>query len=696
MSDEIKNNYFAAKAPEKTAAILMSRSNAWYNELDTNGYLDKVRMMWAAYHGAYFTDFEDGHSLSFGGEQGELVNLAVNHIHNLATIMENMITATRPSMQARATNTDHKSLVQTKLANGLLEYYMRQKHLEDYLRKAVIYSIVLGTGYIKMEWNATSGQIYDYTEDEYEMEVGEDGKPRIKRDEKGEPIVAKEGVPIYEGDIEFTNLSPFDVIFDASREDQKHDWILCRSYKNRYDLMAKYPEFEKEIKALEPVTNIKHNFIDNFSYNETDNVFIYEFYHKPSEAIPEGRYILFSSPETIFIDGPMPYRELPVYRIAPGEILGTPYGYSPLFDILPIQDSLNALYSTVLTNQNAFGVQNIAIPRGSDVSISELIGGLNIMEYNPQVGPPSPVNFTQTPPEVFNFIQMLERVMETISGVNSVARGNPESSLKSGTALALVQSVALQYMSGLQQSYVRMIEDVGTGIIYMLRDFAEVPRIAMIAGIRDQVYMKEFVGDDLEQVNRVMVDVGNPLARTTAGRVEMAEQLLQMGLIKNPEQYEMVLTTGKLDVMTENTEAELLTIRKENEYMLDGEKPVMAIATDDHTRHIREHKGILADPDLRMDPDLVDRVTLHIQEHINLLRTTDPDLLQIIGEQPLGPRGGSPANQPQQNVPDASMGGAMPTTLDPTQPPVPGQPSLPTPPAPFQNAPVLPGDQLPE
>ena len=53
--------------------------------------------------------------------------------------------------------------------------------------------------------------------------------------------------------------------------------------------------------------------------------------------------------------------------------------------------------------------------------------------------------------------------METLSGVNSVARGNPEASLQSGTALAMVQSQALQFMSGLQQSYIQLIEDVGTG-----------------------------------------------------------------------------------------------------------------------------------------------------------------------------------------------------------------------------------------
>ena len=42
---------------------------------------------------------------------------------------------------------------------------------------------------------------------------------------------------VREGDVEFTNLSPFDVVFDSSREDTDHDWVLCRSFKNRYDII---------------------------------------------------------------------------------------------------------------------------------------------------------------------------------------------------------------------------------------------------------------------------------------------------------------------------------------------------------------------------------------------------------------------------------------------------------------------------
>lgn len=668
--------YFAAKDATDVADTLLSRANTWYYEIDSNGYLEKLRTMNAAYHGNFYSDFSGGHKITFGGEQGELTNMSVNHLRNLATNMVVMITATRPSLQARSVNSDSKSLIQAKLANGLLDYYLKEKRLEMYLHKAAEYATVLGSGYIKMEWNATAGNIYDY---DYKIETDEEGNE-----------VSKEEIPIYEGDVQFSNLSPFDVIFDPSREDNEHDWVMCRSFKLRYDLIAKYPELERQLLAVQSKDDIEKWSWTSFGFDKTDLIPVYEFYHRRSEAMPEGRYILFADSESIMIDSPLPYKDIPIYRLAYGTILGTPFGYTPLFDILPIQDAMNSLHSTILTNQTAFGVQNIGVPRGSSINISEVSGGLNLLEFDPQAGPPVPLNFTSTPPEIFNYLTMLEKEAETISGINSVARGNPEQSLKSGTALALVQSMSLQYMSGFQQSYVRMLEDVGTGLINMLKMYASVPRVASVAGIKNYSYMKEFTGEDLESINRIIVDIGNPLSRSTAGRVQMAEQMMQMGVITTPQQYLLLIDTGNLDIMVEGEQSELLTIRKENEYLLVN-KPVIAVITDDHAMHIKEHKTVLADPDLRMDPDLVARVTAHMQEHIDLLRNVDPDLLTIIGEQPLAPKGGSPANQPNGQP---NQGGVSQIQQPPQMMSEVGMPNQPTPPPPFENQPMTPEQQM--
>jgi hypothetical protein len=70
---------------------------------------------------------------------------------------------------------------------------------------------------------------------------------------------------------------------------------------------------------------------------------------------------------------------------------------------------------------------------------------------------------------------------------------------------------------------------------------------------------------------------------------------------------------------------------------------VVAVLTDAHSLHIREHKAVLADPDLRMDAELVQRTLAHIQEHIDILSNPDvANILTMLGEQPLGPPMGTP------------------------------------------------------
>lgn len=675
------NLYFAAKPAKETANNLLQRYSVWNSSLDSNGYLNKLQNAWLAYHGCSFTGFTDAHQVTFSGASGELANLPVNHLRNLAQHMLIMTTANRPTMEARPTNTDHKSLTQAYLATGLLDYYMREKRLEVILKRAVEYAIVLGAGFIKMAWNETTGEKFDFNEDTNSY--------------------------IYQGDVEFNNLSPFDVLMDSSKEDSSsHDWYVTRIWKNRHDVAAKFPEFADEILAAPTKTQEMKYRVNVSVSDETDDIAVYEFFHRRTESLPDGRYLMFTGNDCCLMDTPLPYRVLPVFRIAASDVLGTPFGYTSIFDLLPMQEAINASYSTILTNQNAFGVQNILVPRGADISMSELTGGLNVIEANMQYGRPEALNLTHTPQEVFTFTDIMKAEMETISGISSVSRGNPEASLRSGAALALVQSMSIQFMSGLQQSYVQLIEDVGSALIYMLRDFASVPRVAAIVGKDNRAYMREFKGDDLTTVNRVIVDVGNPLAKTTAGRVQIAEQLLQMGAIKDPQQYFTVLNTGSLGVMTEGAQKELFLIKSENESMMAGQQTPV-IQFDDHQNHILEHKAVLSDPELRNNPELVNIVLTHIQEHITALRTADPYVSQLTQQPPPPPAppapvpsvSGSPdvsgqIPQPgsleEQGLqsPDQSIGPLLQQVAPGTD--LPRLPSMPKPPAPNQNAPINP------
>ena len=659
MSDSI---YFALEEPSAKVNILLKKADSWGNAIVSNNYLDKCRASWMAYYGAQHADGNSAHKVTFGGEQGELTQISVNHYGNIAAHLINLTTSEKPAMESQAVNTDSKTLGQTILANSLLDYYMYQKKLEKFLYNGVESAVVLGEGYVRIGWNEKEGDAYMYDE--------------------------TTGKTLYKGDLEFNNLSPFDVVRDISREDDKNDWLLVRTYKNRYDLAAKYPQFKDGIMAVKPKNWADYPNVNMMFQDETDLIPVWEFYHRKTEVLPNGNYMIFVSEDAVLYNGALPYRNIPIFKVTVKDMLGAPVGYTPMWDLLSLQEAVNALYSTVLTNQMAFGVQNILLPNGASINPENLAGGMNVVYYDPETGKPEALNLTYTPGEIFRTIEMLEAKMETISGINSVIRGTPEASLRSGNALALVQAQAVSFASTLQQSYTRLLEDVGTGIIQILQDYASEPRIAFISGKSNRTYLQDFKGNDLSNVNRVIVRQTSALSKSTAGRTEIANNMLQMGLIKTAEEYITVLNTGNLQPMFEGDQAQLVLIKKENEMLQNGQIPAI-VETDWHMTHINEHQAVLADPMIRQNPEIRDTILTHMKAHYNYLNGSngnDLGFLQALGQQPIppsemqgNPNGGMQAPQGPQpgNPTQAAQGADAAAVMAPSASP---EVALPTPP----------------
>lgn len=664
MVEENKNQYeyWAAAPANEIADRILDRVDKYYQYLRQSGRLDLYRRSWTYYYRPRLT----GGMLNPVGQQGELTALSVNHYRNLLTHLETMTLQQRANFEPRAVNSDVKSQSQVILAAGLLDYYMRIKKLERFIKQAVKDGLMFGEGFLRAEWDATAGDTYGRT---------------------------PTGALVYEGDIKYSNYSPLNCIRDFTRPCvTKDDYVILRDFENKFELAAKFPELRDKIlddsvEALE----MSRTTVLNALYLEdaSDQVPVYTLLHPPTPALSSGRFTRCLNNGTVLMDGPIPYEQTHVYRIAPDEESGTIFGYTVAFDILPIQEAIDMLYSTAVTNQSTFGVQNVAVPKGHDLSTAQMSGGLNIIEFDPKVGKPEPMNLTATPPEIFNFMQSLEQVQQMIAGVDSVTRGDPEASLKSGAALALVAAQSIQFSMGLQQSYAQLLEDAGTGTVELLQTFAAVPRVAEIAGKSNRPLMKEFSGQDLDAIHRVSVDMGNAITRTTAGKVNLADAFLEKGFIENPDQYIQVVTTGRLEPIIEGKQANLLLMKGENEKLSEG-TPQRALITDYHAKHILEHSTVLSNPEIRQDPNnpIVQATLAHIQEHIDFANSPGYQMMAaMLGHQVMVP----PAQPPGPGGGAGDMLNAAPSVMQEAQ----GveQPNMPEPPAntPPQDAEVIQG-----
>jgi len=604
------NENFATLPITEIASVLTSIVDDYYLYVRNTGLLE----LWRRCHESYFKGFFTTGQAQTRGLAGELTKVNINHFRNMLLHVINMITAQRPSFDPRAANSDYKSMAQTELAKGLLDYYMRQKGLEAFLKDAAEFAMVYGEGFIVIDWDHS---------------IGDD----VALDDDEEKIVKA-------GDIVYYNAGPLDVIRDYNVKRYRDcEWTVVRSFKNKYDLATQFTEYADDIKKIVYTRDVDRDLYVQFRQQYLgDRIPVYTFYHKPSVSLPEGRMVQFLDAKIVLLDGPLIAGHYPVKRISPNEFNDSPFGYSSSFDMLELQDNYNSLGSSITTNQEMFGTQTVAIEKGGGFS-SENFGPMKILEINKGGMPPIAIQLTKTAPEIFDYLDKVEMNMEKIAGINSVIRGMPQNSLESGSALALVQQTAIQFNSAYEQSYNRVIEECGDSIITLTKNYATTPRIALISGKSNKWYLKEYKGADISKIERVIVDRGNPLAKTTAGKIQIAQDLLKMGWIKTPEQYIMVLQSGRLEPIIEGEQAELMFIKDENEQLSNGVM-MEAAWTDDHIVHIREHKCVMASVDARKDPELMNATLNHLDQHLALLRETDPQQLMLLGQQPLQPEMG--------------------------------------------------------
>lgn len=651
-----KKTYWAAEAPEKFAKEFFARKKSYYADLKSTGRLDLARRL----HNQCYAGFYTGAQINQEGEQGEYSDLEINHFGSLLERKIVMTVGQRLNMEARAATTDVKSQNKTIFSNGYLENCQEEKGLEEATDAAVEGAMLHGEHATMPGWNERAGK-----------ELGVDEAT---------------GNVVYAGDIEFTRFGPLGLIRDTQKSaGVKHNWFGGQSWGDKYALAGAFPALADailDIEAPDPADDECPRLVQNKLEMTTDDIPVYTALVEKHPGLPSGRFMLLLSPDVVLLDGPLPYRRMNIERLIAKEEEDSPWGYSVSFDMLAIQEAISGLASIILTNQATFGIQNVWSKLASGLKISQLLGGgLNHWE-SPEK--PEPLNLTQTPPEVSKFLDWLVGAMETLSGVNSVSRGNPQSSDQSGQALALLAAQAIEFNAKFQRNYARYIRGLGRQILHIGQDFIKYPYAIKIAGKSNQTQAKEFTGKDIEGVDDVYVDLGNPMMRTAAGRKSVADQLLAAvrpdgkPMIENPQQYMAVIATGKLENMTEAQTNELLYIRAENEAMLAG-KVVPVRSTDNDALHLIEHRAPMQSVDARNDPSLTAIFDEHDFAHYQQLLTKDPILAQVLGQfaappmmppAPGGPPGGPPPGPgapTSEPVPAEAEG--MPSPAEP--PPLP-------------------------
>lgn len=675
------DTYWANKPIEELSTTVLGAANRYYAEISGRGLWRLWRQVYRSYFGLSEWGEEHAASLiSFLGGDGEVLSVRINHLRRLVRRRVTMATASPPGLNPRPTNSDFASAKQVPVARNVVDYFVREKTVVPILRDGLEAVCLFGEAYACVDWDHNAGPVVSETPIVYETQplddsgaplMNPDGTPVLPGDPTGEVKVA------YQGDLVIGYETPISIIRPNGCNGAM-PWVIRRQFVNKWDLIAVYPE--KTDAILNIARRVEDMGFGFFSPEEQspDTIAVYHFYHAPTPAVPGGRYALIASDDCFLTDGPLPYEEIPIYRMTAGDMIGTDTGYSDTWDMLAIQAACDSAVSSLLTINDAFAIPNVAVEQGTDIASSALTGGMRRWDYPAGGKPPQVINLQEFPNGTFQLVEMFRGDMEALANLNSSALGDPTSNVKSGAMAALLKSEAVEANSGLQQTFFNALERVGTAIIRILKRYADAPRLIAIAGRDQQDGLIEFKKEDIANIDRVIVNAGSSMLRTSEGRWALFEIGLGKGELTLADGIEM-LETGAIPEKYQRTNGQKSLVRKENETLMMGPpvgpspavpgqqaaQGVIPLMTDDHPAHILGHACILDSPAAREKPEVFNATMAHIMEHVALMETMDPRIALILGIKMLPP---PDAVQPMPEGQGEQQGGPQPQA-EPQPPP---------------------------
>lgn len=660
------STYWPNLTGDDLGAAIIDYAKTFRQWQNTNGLLKGYRLKHSYFQNEYRKNPEYPHLtvMDSGGAEGEYQYVSFNILRGTLVTIKSTIIQNPPSFQPKATNADADNQEGAIIYNTVLDYYTRILAVTPKIAKVVETGLVEDQGFMLIEWDAFSS----------------DGD------------TPPEG--IWSGSPSMKPLGSWDVFYDVFKSTWDDlDFVVVRDWVPREKVLAQFPEFADEINGSKSRADVLTNDMmyegmtryTTSGYSKLSNdIQVFKFFHKSQPWMEGGKFCMCLDDGKMLMENPLIYPKLPVERFVCAEQTDILLGYSPIGDLISIQEALNTLGSAITTNANNYANQYIVCEANSGISAKTFADGQKVIEYPPNGKPPSGLNLTQIPDSLFNFFERLEQFQSSIPGVSNASRGQIAGANQTGSAMLFSASQTGQNQGNMSQNYSDFCAAVATSLLHVIRVFARTQKTVEIAG-KTVPSADIILADSLKDFDEFTVESVNPIANSPQGRIGLAQQLLQYGNI-TPQQFLQVVQTGNIEAASDPTTNANYELDKENEWLLDG-RQVIVIPLDDHAAHIAKHKALFTLPWLRMAdeaarigkqnaPQIQKGIMEHIQEHMQMLAQNQTNSVATnagaqpgqpetapqpaLGHMPQAPSGNRP--QPPPNAPQGVNMPAPPNT----------------------------------
>ena len=552
-----------------------------------------------------------------------------NHITPLIDLRMSKLSRVRPSMSVVPFSDDDEDIGCAEISKKILRATTYKTNLTKLIQTATMWSEICGSSFYKVTWNDVCG-----------VKLGVD----------------ENGADMFEGDVEVSVVSPFEIYPDSSAYSNIEDCksiIHAKSY--HVDEIKNIWGVDVEGRDIDTFTLDTISSNGGLGYNSSttratstktsNQCIVIEKYESPSVKFPLGRLIIVADNKLLYY-GELPYTNLadgkrgfPFIKQCSVSVPGCFWGSSIINRCIPIQRAYNAVKNRKHEFLNRISMGVLAVEDGSvdtdDLEEEGLSPG-KILVYRQGSNLPRMLN-TDTVPADFTIEE--ERLLNeflSVSGVSDLFKNNTlASSNISGVALQLLIEQDETKLVNSAEQIKDAVKTIAKHILRLYKQFAIYPHSCKLIDNDGSIEMFYFKNSNIKS-DEIVFETENELNETLAQKRSTILELYNSGLlhdengkISNSVRYKILEQFG-FGIWENSQDVKSLQVKranKENFELLSKKTMPNPKMIDDHELHINTHTCYMLGDEyeklVEKNPKLEEIILNHIKLHKDIINVTN-------------------------------------------------------------------------
>jgi hypothetical protein len=520
------------------------------------------------------------------------------------------LTKGRPVWSATPTSSDDEDMNAADLSERIMRYQWQNLNVRKHDLKALEWSRICGSGFLKVVWDPTLGDPVDVlVRPDGGLMADETGKTM-----RGDSQVAKafaeatgaevKSKRIAPGDLKVEAPSPFGMFVDPLCDVfEDAEWLIEESVKS-VDYVKRHYDV-----TLKPDTSANPGLVEMQLMGGTagagttyKGVKLRQYWSKPCEEFPAGVRIVWAQGKVLDRDD-KPFDPMPYIMYTGIPVPGRLHGMGIVELLQGPQTELNLTLSQMAENRNRVGnptgvaaKQAIGDPEIFLEKISQA-GGWHFFDES---GSAHPIPQYLEPPALPDYVKdtpdSIRRAMEDISGQHEVTNAQVPPGVTAAAAISLLLDQDDTRLALAVTDHEEGLGRIGTKVLEHVARYYTDSRMIKIAGDDGAWEIFDFRNTDLRGNTHIEVQANSTFPQTQAAKQAMMKDIITMmtqtgnGLHgRQLSQFFRDLGLGATDHLIQEYTRNETQVNRENVILARGVPLPINPSYDDNQAHVDGH-----------------------------------------------------------------------------------------------------------